>query len=210
MKRTRKFCSCFILLIASITFQACDSGDEVTPQSQWEKIEFADQGAIYSMYGSLEENLLLGTSHSILKLTERGKVNKEVLRVNEPIADIMLMNDTLYAVTNFTSYYSIDGGETWKGANKGFVPFNQRELRDTKGILYQHVALANGELITPSLILRSSDNGTNWENIFPYKHYVYSMYLDSKDRLYLGINGWEWDGISFSGKGNTAILYYWK
>jgi len=104
----------------------------------------------------------------------------------------------------------MDEGETWKVSAKGLTPYDQKEFRDSQGILYHHIALSNGELVTPSLILRSMDDGTNWENIFPFKHYVYSMYIDSKDRLYLGINGMEWDGVSFSCSDITAILYYKK
>lgn len=201
----------YVVLALLLAFQSCNPDDDkVTPQSQWEKIEFEGQGAIHSIYGSLEDHLLLGTSQAILKLTDQGKVSRQVLQLDAPVGEFMAIGDTLYAITNFKNYYSSDEGETWKESAKGLVAFNKRELRDSKGTLYNHVALANGELITPSLILRSTDNGTNWENIFPFKHYVYSVYLDGKDRLYLGINGWPWDGTSFSGTGNTAILYYQK
>jgi hypothetical protein len=197
--------------VLSLTFYACNSDDDkITPEIQWEKIEFPDQGAIYSVYGALEERLLLGTSRAIIMLTDNGEVSREVLPMDEPVSNFMEVNDTLYAISNFRNHYSIDEGETWKVSTKGWTPSDQNEFRDSKGILYYHIAVPNGELITPSLILRSIDNGSNWENIFPFKHYVYSMYLDSNDRLYLGINGWEWDGLSFSGTGNTAILYYKK
>lgn len=205
MKRMFTFYAVLLL-----TIQSCSPDDtKVTPQPEWEKIEFADQGAIYSIYGDLENTMLLGTSRSIIKLTDNGKVIHQVL-LNETIIGFRKENDTLFAASNPKNYYSIDNGDTWHASDKGFEPYHTKELRDSKGILYHHVALPNGELITPSLILKSSDNGTNWENIFPYKHFVYSIYLDSKDRLFLGINGWEWDGKSFVVTGNTAILYYQK
>jgi hypothetical protein len=208
MKRAQIVYSFFAL---SLTFQACNSDDDkIAHAIRWEKMEFPDQGTIHSVYGALEERLLLGTSRAIIMLTDNGKVSREVFKMDEPVSDFRVVDDTLYAIANFKSYYSIDEGETWKVSAKGLTPPYQNEFRDSKGILYHHIAISNGEVITPSLILRSIDSGTNWENIFPFKHYVYSMYIDSKDRLYLGTNGWPWDGVSFSSTGNTAILYYKK
>lgn len=202
----------YFLFLLSLTFQACNSDDdENMHEIEWQKMEFPDKGSIYSIYGSLEDRLLLGTSQAIIMLTENGKVSREVLKLDGAIRGFEKLNDTLYAFAIFKSHYSVDEGETWKESAKAFTPpSSQWKFRDSKGMLYYHVALSNGELVTPSLILRSIDNGTNWENIFPFKHYVYSMYIDSNDRLYLGINGWQWDGLSFSGNSTTAILYYTK
>jgi hypothetical protein len=210
----KKLTSIYTLLIFVLISQSCKKDeDKVTPQSEWESIEFADQGAIHSIYGSLEENLLIGTGLSIIKISDNGKSSKQVLQVKTQISTFLKDADTLYAISNFQDYYSVDNGDSWQESSRNFMPFNRindSELRDSKGILYHHVAIPNGELITPSLILRSSDNGTNWTNIFPYKRYVFSTYLDDKDRLYIGTINWEWEGVGFSGTGNTAILYYQK
>jgi len=208
MKRAPIVYSFFVL---SLTFQACNSDDDkIAHEIQWEKIEFPNQGTIHSVYGTLEERLLLGTSRAIVMLTDNGKVSREVFQMDEAVRDFRAVDDTLYAIANFKSYYSIDEGDTWKVSVKGLTPSDQNVFRDSKGTLYHHIALSNGEIITPSLILRSIDSGTNWENVFPFKHYVYSMYVDSKDRLYLGTNTWPWDGVSFSSTGTTPILYYKK
>ncbi|SDL50029.1 hypothetical protein SAMN05421823_106185 [Catalinimonas alkaloidigena] len=203
----------YVVLLLGITLQSCEKeGDNMSPKTDWEQIEFADQGAIYSVYGSLESTLLVGTSLSVIKLTDNGKSTRNVLQLDYPVTDFFEDADTLYAITNEQDYYSIDGGDSWQVSNKDFMPFTPNDLTDSKGIIYHHVAIPNGELITPSLILMSSDRGTNWENIFPYKRLVYSTYLDDNDRLYLGSIDWEWNETqgSFSGNGNTAILYYQK
>lgn len=208
----KKLISLYALIIIILTLQSCKKDDDkVTPQSEWEKIEFSDQGAIHSIYGSLEENMLIGTARSIIKLTDSGNNIKEVLQVKTSISSFLKDADTLYAISNFQDYYSVDNGDSWQESKKDFIPFQGSELKDSKGIMYHHVAIPNGELITPSLILRSSDNGTNWENIFPYKRYIFSTHLDTKDRLYLGSINWDWDERGgFSGSGFTAILYYQK
>jgi hypothetical protein len=208
----KKLTSFYAVLVLVLTLQSCKNDeDKVSPQSEWEKIEFADQGAIHSIYGSLEENLLIGTDRSITKLTDNGKSIKQVLQVKTPISSFLKDADTLYAISNFQDYYSVDNGDSWQESSKNFIPFKGRELKDSKGIMYHHVAIPDGELMTPSLILRSADNGTNWENIFPDKRYVFSTYLDNKDRLYVGTINWEWDERGgFSGTGFTAILYYQK
>ncbi|MFD3003031.1 WD40/YVTN/BNR-like repeat-containing protein [Pontibacter toksunensis] len=207
MKRIAKLYSLLLLLLA---LQSCESDDDITPQVQWEKIEFADQGPIYSIHGSLEDGLLLGTLRGVIKVTDNGKTSKEVLRVDTPITNLIKDGDVITAVTNIKNYSSRDGGETWHDSDKTYSPFHNREVYDSKGIIYHHVALNNGELGTPSLIMRSSDRGTNWENIFPHKRNVYSMYLDNTDRLYLGTSGSEWDGQSFTAISNAAVLYYMK
>jgi photosystem II stability/assembly factor-like uncharacterized protein len=207
MKRIAGLCSVLVLLL---TLQSCKSEDDVAPQVQWEKIDFPNQGAIYSIHGSLEDGMLLGTLRAIIKVTDNGKTSREVLIVNEPITNLIQDGDVITAVTLIMNYSSSDGGETWHYSDKPYSPFRNTQLYDSKGTIYHHVSLNNGPLGTPSLIMRSTDNGTNWENIFPYKHYVYSIYLDSKDRLYLGINGATWDGQSFNSANTPAILYYMK
>jgi photosystem II stability/assembly factor-like uncharacterized protein len=206
----RRITTLYSLLILLLAFQSCKSEDDVAPQVQWDKIDFPDQGAIYSIHGSLEGGLLLGTSRTIIKVTDNGKTRREVLIVNEPITNFIQDGDVITAVTLIMNYSSSDGGETWHYSDKPYSPFRKSELHDSKGTIYHHVYLSNGPLGTPSLIMRSTDSGTNWENIFPYKHYVYSIYLDSKDKLYLGINGAIWDGQSFTSANTPAILYYMK
>jgi hypothetical protein len=172
-------------------------------------MDFADEGVIYSIYGSLEEQLFLGISRSIIKLTEKGKVSRIVFQTEYPVIEFWNTNDTIYANTEWSIYYSTDNWETWKVLGKERERVSGWEFSDSKNTIYHHVYLPIGEIGTPSLIMRSSDNGTNWENVFPYKHYEYSMYLDSKDRLYVGTNDSEWDGFSFTlSTQNTAILYY--
>ena len=150
MKRAQIIYSFFVL---SLTFQACNSDDDkIAHEIQWEKMEFPDQGAIYSVYGALEERLLLGTSRAIIMLTDNGKVSREVFQMDEPASDFRVVDDTLYAIANFKSYYSIDEGETWKVSAKGLTPSDQKEFGDSKGTLYHHIALSYGEVITPSLI----------------------------------------------------------
>lgn len=207
MKKIARLYSLLVLLLA---FQSCKSEDDVAPQIQWEKIEFADQGPIYSIHGSLEDGLLLGTLRAVVKVTDNGKTSREVLRINTPITNLIQDGNVITAVTINKNYSSSDGGETWHDSDKPYSPFHSREVYDSRGVVYHHVALNNGELGTPSLIMRSSDGGTNWENIFPYKRYVYSMYLDSRDKLYLGTSGSDWDGQSFVSSSNAGILYYMK
>jgi photosystem II stability/assembly factor-like uncharacterized protein len=207
MKRIAGLCSVLVLLL---TLQSCKSEDDVAPQVQWEKLEFTDQVSIYSIHGSLEDGLLLGTHRAIIKVTDNGKNSREVLIVNTPIANLIQDGDEITAVTDLMNYSSRDGGETWHYSNKPYSPFHSRELYDSKRVIYHHVALNNGTLRTPSLIMMSTNGGTNWENIFPYKRYINSMHLDSRDKLYLGALGAEWDGLSFASGSNTATLYYMK
>jgi hypothetical protein len=122
----------------------------------------------------------------------------------------MQYGDSLYAISVWKNYYSLDNGETWQEKNRGFVPSYTYEFRDSQDMFYQHVSIVTqGHIRTPSLIMKSHDSGANWENIFPYKHVVNSMHLDSKDRLYLGTNAEEWNSGSIPGS-TKAILYYTK
>ncbi|WP_162055340.1 WD40/YVTN/BNR-like repeat-containing protein [Pontibacter pamirensis] len=206
MKRLTKL---YALLILLLVLQSCKS-DDVPPQVQWEKMEFEDQGSIYSIHGSLGESMLLGTSRAILKLTDNGRSIREVLPVDIQISEFMQYGDTLYAISVWKNYYSLDEGETWQEKNRGFTPSYTNEFKDSRNVFYNHVSIVTqGHIRTPSMIMKSHDSGANWENIFPYKHIVNSMHLDNKDRLYLGANAEEWGSGAIPGS-RKAILYYTK
>jgi hypothetical protein len=186
---------------------SCD-GEAEKARWQWKKTEFQNQGSIYAIHGSLEGDMLLGTGNAILKLYDMGARWEKVLDTDYAITGIWLEDDTLYATTAFINYFSTDHGEHWLETDKP-VQFIAPELRDLKNVLYRIVSLSNGELITPGLVLRSGDNGTNWENIFPYKKMICSARVDSHNRLYIGTNGFVWNETagSFEGSSADAELY---
>ena len=202
--------SFYILLLSVISCSTSTEPDE--PIYNWEKIEIQDEGTVYSFYGGLDDFVLIGTSGSILKSTDSGENWRKVYSVPYYVRQFIQKADTIFALAGHEDYFSLDGGESWeKSANvKKYDKVNK--VTSLSGIKYQLEPQFQGTLAQPTLVLESK-NGENWKEIFPFNHYIYSIHIDNNDRLYLGINGWEWDEERNSfdpNSNNNAIIYYTK
>lgn len=202
----------FLMLPMLMLLTSCDDDKDLDNAVQWEKIEFVNGGVIHSIYGNLDDYLLVSTISKILRTNDGGKTWETVLEVQNPIGEFQPLNGDIIAVANFKDYISHDQGLTWEEVefdhdlNAPWSAFN-----DTKGTLYQIVAHYNGELALPTTVLRSVNKGNSWETIFPNKHLVYSWYIDNRDRVYLGVSGNVWDGDFFVEDPQfSAYLYYLK
>lgn len=195
------------------SFFSCSTTTEpIADDYNWEKIELPDQVSVYSFYGSFSNYILIGTLTNIMRSDDAGKSWEIVYQPSHTINNFITKNDTLFAVSNFDDYFSLDDGESWSqlGYNLSPEPQNNKVI-NSRGIVYKMEPLFDGELAQPTLILESTDNENNWKEIFPFKHYVYSIHIDNGDRLYLGINGVEWNEERkgfIESPDNKAIIYY--
>lgn len=197
-----------LCLLFSCTYNVSPNG------LNWNKLIVPEASTIYSMYGNISEEFLIGAggSGSILKTTDGGTNWRQVK--DGTTFEFREKEDTLFIVTlsnTHPDYYSLDRGENW-------FPYWIRPLENMRtrivtsstGIIYKVVD--SGYPKEPDHVFKSIDNGATWTDIFPYQHYIYSIYLDNSDRLYIGVNGWDWDEESntfdIDLEDKNAIIYY--
>ena len=204
------------VLICLVFLFSCKK-DELEPQSnyQWTKIEVPEAGTIYSFSGNIENELIIGGLGEIRKTTDKGNI-WSVVQDSITAYEIRKSQDTLFAIalynSTYTDYYSLDNGNTWHiHDNKSLEDLSVNTVTNSNGTIYKIVDPGTFPK-QPDQVLKSSDGGSTWVDVFPYKRYIYAIYLDDDERLYLGVNGWEWDentnSFDTDSGGNNGLIYY--
>lgn len=205
-------------LALGLLFVGCskeqNSGSTPTDM-QWNKIVIKGEFAVFAMYGNIDEYLLAGTDLNLLKTTDKGLIWKTVISRIDQIREFSLNGDTLIAIGLGKDFYSFDEGDTWQLLLPDRLPkTNQRpaEVKTSNNYIYKYIHNADGENGLPSDVLLSTDNGLSFKNVFPYQHYITSIYADNTDKVYLGIYGLVWKpdlpGFASANDPEDAIIYY--
>jgi hypothetical protein len=201
-----------LLLLSVAIFFSCsnDDLDPINVPVDWKILKVENGGHVYSMYGSLQDEFIIATSNKILRTTDRGVTWTTVGSTISPVANFYTINETLFAATNEQDYKSEDNGLSWEEIDFDMEPFpTADQMRDSKGVYYHRVSHYDGELVTPSTLLRSTDRSNSWQDIFPYKKVINQMYIDERDWVYLSITGWVWeDGMFSEEPGSPGYIYY--
>lgn len=207
----------FCILYLCIGLLACDSDIEIPYQErQWTKVEIVGEHApVYSMYGSINDVMIVTLYGKILKTEDGGKTWQEKLNVTFPtFGSLKMERDTLFAIAHFDDYFSLNNGETWQALSRDLLLPDQTSVTSAQGYVYQIQQNSNGELGLPSDLLESCDGGSNFKNVFPYQHGIYSIHLNEQNELYVGINNssvWNRETGSFDENlENNAAFYYSK
>jgi photosystem II stability/assembly factor-like uncharacterized protein len=183
--------------------------------NSWTKVTVLDALTIYCLYGNIDHELVIGGLNEIKKTKDGGK-NWSTVKVDVTAYELREHQDTLLAISLYNSgyqdFYSLDNGDTWTlKKTKSLEDLRTRVVTTSNGIMYKIVDPRTYPK-QPDSVLKSTDGGNSWEDIFPYKHYIYSIYLDKTDRLYIGVIGWEWKEetkvFDTNTEDNNAILYY--
>src|SRR5687767_676347 len=162
-----------ISLSSIFLLSSCDEQDISKKTIEWKKIEFPNEGVVYTVFGDLDDYLLVATSSKILRTDDGGLSWDTVQRVTAPIGEFQPLNDNIYAISNFKDYISRDAGLTWEEMHFDHELNNQWEhFEDTNGNLYRVVKHFNGELALPTTLLQSINRGNSWEVIFPHEHVI--------------------------------------
>lgn len=205
------------LFILSILFSFSCEMNQVGEKNinSWTKVIVPNTLTIYSLYGNIDHELVIGGLSEIVKTKDGGK-NWSTVKVDVTAYELREHQDTLLAISLYNSsyqdFYSLDNGNTWiLKRNKSLVDLRTRVVTTSNGIMYKIVDPGTYPK-QPDSVLKSTDGGNSWEDIFPYKHYIYSIYLDKTDRLYIGVIGWDWKEetkvFDTNTEDNNAILYY--
>ncbi|TVR80085.1 MAG: hypothetical protein EA412_05295 [Chitinophagaceae bacterium] len=206
------------LLVCLILFSSCKK-DESKPHAniEWIKIDVPNASTIHSLSGNIENELIAGGLSKIFKTSNQGNT-WTVVHDGITAYELRKKEDTLFAIAlynhTYNDYFSLDNGETWQlSPEKSFENLRTNIVTASNGIIYK-ILRSETYPKQPDKVLMSSDGGSTWIDIFPYKRYIYTIYLDDDDRLYIGANGWEWNedinSFDSSTGNNKGIIYYIK
>lgn len=184
-------------LICVVFLFSCKK-EALEPQSnyQWTKIVVPGASTIYSMSGNIRDELIIGGLGEIRKTTDGGSI-WSIVQDSVTAYELRKSQDTLFAIAlynpSYLDYYSLNNGSTWNSHNdKIFEDSRVNSVTNSNGTIYKIVDPGTYPK-QPDQVMKSSDGGSTWIDVFPYKRYIYSIYLDDDDRLYVGVNGWDSD-----------------
>jgi hypothetical protein len=196
----------------SLACQKKHNNTSAQPDIKWAKIVIKGELSVKSFYGDIDKEMIVGTDQSILKTTDGGKTWTKVARDIGMVFEFIVKGDTLFGLAGRPTYYSIDNGDSWQVLEELRIPNRPMQVATSANDLYKFVLNADGENGLPSDVFLSIDNGSSWQNIFPYKHYITGIYVDKADKVYLGVWGdvtWK-DWAFFPNGTKEAIIYYTK
>lgn len=197
----------FLVLIFA---NSCEKSKETI--YNWNEVRIPKSGAVYAMSGNVESRLIIAGNGEVFA-SESGGEEWSVVLEGITAYELRAKADTLYAIAlynkTYTDFYSVDNGNSWTvSKTKAMNDLRYSQVEDSKGNLYRLV-LDNTYPKRPDGIIKSKDAGRSWEEIFPFKRYIYSIYLDEADRLYVGTNGWDWNGDAFENlSSESGYIYY--
>ena len=207
-----------VTLVCLILLFSCER-DKLEPQADfdWIQMDVPEAGTIYSLSGNIDNELIVGGLGGIRKTSNRGLM-WSIVHDSVTAYELRKKQDTLFAIALYNSsyqdYYSIDNGDTWElYSNKSLDDLRTSTVTSSNGTIYK-IVYSETYPAQPDQLLKSSDGGFTWIDIFPYKRSLYLIYLDDDDRLYLGANGWEWNESTNSfdtdSGDNNGVIYYIK
>lgn len=200
---------CFLLLIGVLS---CTKTDTVEPEYQdWYTLKSPIDSGIQGVWGDRDKTLLITTMFNIFRSTDQGKNWQEVDSQQSGIMGIVEYQDTLFAMNSLAGFdqqvlihpgkYSVDDGKNWTPYRKVNAFFNR--LYDINPVTHQQLyanpiiassgisykinrvfldgpTVTIGAFETPGVI---TSNGRRID--LPQLHQLHSLYLDSKQRLYI-------------------------
>ncbi len=203
------------LLILALSACKRSSPAEPEPEFQpretedWTILTAPVDANVWGVYGNLDSALLICSSNNIYRTVDQGKSwQKSDFAFNSGIFGFVERADTLYALAASMSgpwkdvsyaghaeYRSLDGGQTWTNGRS-------RLDYDSLRIPRNYVKASNGtayeidKVLTPTCpqcTVNASfyvdtpgfKTSTGRKVALPQEHQIESLYLDSKQRLYL-------------------------
>jgi len=95
---------------------------------QWTKIVIEDEFHVRSFYGDIDKEMIIGTNQNILKTTDKGLTWKKVAQNINMVYEFILKEDTLFGLSGWPNYYSLDEGDTWHVIVKRWNQTTRRRL----------------------------------------------------------------------------------
>jgi len=203
----------YLLLLLGVLCCKKDLSDTVEPEYQdWYTLKSPIDEVIQGVWGDWDKTLLIATTFNIFRSTDQGKNWQEVGGQQSGITGIIEYRDTIFAMNGLLNgqdtqvfvnagRYSVDDGKSWTPYRKVNLFFDKWPAIDpvTHRQLYANPVIASngvsykinqvfvdsptatsGHFETPGVI---TSNGR--KIALPQLHQLRSLYLDSKQRLYI-------------------------
>ncbi|MEL6591731.1 MAG: hypothetical protein AAFQ68_16685 [Bacteroidota bacterium] len=201
-----------LLCLLLLSLSACNSFNLFDRQPQWELLRVPEAGTVHDIAGDIEETLVVGGLDKIFLTEDQGE-SWQIVMEDVTTRRFEMRGDSLYVFSlGDGTFYSLDMGQTWTESNEALIDEFRFEVSLSNGDRYRWVADVTFPK-EPDLIERTTD-GTNWENVFPFMRYVYSLYADDQDRVYVGTSGWDWNeekgGFVVVPGRSDGLVYYVK
>ncbi len=199
-------------LLLALSLNACSSINPFNQAPEWELLRVPEAGTVYDIAGELSENLVVGGLGSIFLTQDQGET-WQVVREDFTTRRFEMRGDSLFAFSlGDGTLYSLDMGLNWQEIEEELVDEFNFEVNLGNGQSYRVVS-DNNFPKQPDAVEWTRD-GEEWEDVFPFKRYIYSIYADERDRVYIGANGWDWDEeqqeFTFSKDKSDGLVYYVK
>lgn len=203
----------FLLLLLGVLSCKKTETDTVAPEYQdWYTLKAPIDKDIQGVWGDRDKTLLISTMYNIFRSTDQGRNWQEVDSQQSGITGIIEYRDTLFAMNGLGNgldtqlfihpgKYSVDDGKSWTPYRK-FNPFFDKPSNInsvTHSQLYANsVTALNGQSYKINQVFLDSPTATSGyvetpgvitsdgrRIDLPQLHQLRSLYLDSKQRLYI-------------------------
>jgi hypothetical protein len=232
---------CLLMLIGIVSCKKAEV-DSVKPEyTDWYTLRSPVDKEIQGVWGDWDRTLLITTGYAVFRSTDKGRHWQQVYQQSNGIFGIVQNQDTLFTMTGLTNQtlkdfyqqvlihadnFSLDDGQTWQRYTKrnplldeprSGQPIDKRLLINpvtaSTGTTYRinrvfvDPTATTGHFETPGVI---TSDGRRVD--LPQLHQLNSLYLDSKQRLYMagsdavcGRGGKTGEPFSFCNKGRGAV-----
>jgi hypothetical protein len=197
---------CFLAVLAVLSCQKPASETVLPEYSDWYTLKSPVDHAIEGVWGDWDKTLLISTGYAIFRSTNKGQTWQQVHKQSLGMFGVVQYKDTLFTMSGLLDNkallnpgnYSIDDGQHWQPYRGHNMVFEYAPSLGYKGFPINPVTASNGVSYTINRVFLDGPTATtgNFETPgvvtsdgrridLPQLHQLSSLYLDSRERLYL-------------------------
>lgn len=196
-----------LTLIACTEDHHAPEKDNAFNDPDWLKLEIPAGQEAFAVAGSIDDTLLVSTWAKVYYTADQGKTWKESFDFHGPVKGFLERNDTIFLLAlsgknqqghsyaSLAQYYTADHGKSWKPSYQSQLTKRIKSVTTSSGAEYflkenmtPDSPGSTSGYINPTDIMKHY--GADPVNIlFPYKHIIYNLHLDSEERLYISASG---------------------
>lgn len=227
---------CFLLISSACTKEKIilDKDDEFSDPN-WLRIEIPREKEAHSIYGNIDDILIVSTHMYIFRTTDQGKTWQKTRSPHQFIHGFLAKQDTVFSLwtshtkdeagrklASHAAEFSTDMGENWEYSDKYNVSKNRAQVF---GSVYTSDQLtfklqenfdpideSSAYVLTSTLTVE--DNGSFYPLPLPFDNQITNLHIDTQDRLYISATSAIHDSktgmFSRREEGSPAIVYISK
>jgi len=214
-----------------------DAHSSTFDDPNWLKIELPGEREAHSVYGDINDTLLVSTHMYIFMTVDQGKTWTKTASFHSKTYNFLSAKDSLFALTahfltdeygyplaSYADEFSVDNGESWEYTGKYNISKDRKMkyafAKSNGGTIYrlsENIELFEGSETDGYVLKRTllkGDAGSLSPVQLPFDNQLTNLYIDKHNRLYITATAAIHD--EKSGKyvrnedGNPAIIYISK